>query len=101
MLSGEVDTGTPRGGMGAGSTGSGRSYPKTDSKDNYCLRDLVHTLCGGPMKCNFGEEKCKFVHVKKENIDMERLKSNVEVFGSHIKGFEPALRAKLLEEAAK
>ena len=64
---------------------------------SYCLRDLVDTLCGGPLKCSYGKEKCSFTHVGKNDIDKAQLKENLETSGDLIKGLDTALRAKLLK----
>ena len=73
--------------------------PKVEKSESYCLRDLVHTLCGGPLKCMFPAAKCRYVHATKEELDLERLKSDIFTMGDNVKGLDAALRVKLLEAA--
>ena len=75
------------------------SVPKVEKSESYCLRYLVHTLCGGPLNCMFTEAKCRYVHAVKEDLDLERLKSDIFTMGDNVKGLDAALSVKLLEAA--
>ena len=74
--------------------------PSVKKKDTYCLRYLCGEFKVGDLKCRFGELKCNFTHVKKEDIDLERLKDNVEVFGKHVQGFDEAMGKSLVAAAS-